>query len=123
MKEKFDASTTLIGLVFSVTSLVQFLVRALSTHPPNHFPLPTGTAQTHTQTCPFVAQLSFHITRLGTLRLGLLILIAGGLVFGLVDHVAGFLIGRVSSLHPPTKAHPPTHPPTHPPNPGAARHG
>lgn len=71
MKEEFNASTTLVGLIFSVTSLVQFLV------------------------CPLVAHLSHKISRLGTLRLGLLILIAGGLVFGYSGHTAGFLVGRV----------------------------
>src|SRR6056297_3183471 len=71
MKENFQASTTLVGFIFSVTSLVQFL------------------------TCPLVAHISHRITRLGSLRLAILILIGGGFIFGLSHHAAGFLAGRL----------------------------
>ena len=73
MKEKFNASTTLIGLCFSVLALMQFV------------------------TSPFVMPISRRITRLNSLRGGLLISIAGTLIFGLVDRVPGFIIGRIIS--------------------------
>jgi hypothetical protein len=113
----------LIGLVFSVTSFVSSFVCVCvcvymcfyiknqkrgtrwqsckkllhtSIYPHTH----THTHKSlHTQaqfiTCPFVGVLSHKITRRGTLLLGLIILIAGCLFFGLVGHVAGFLFVSV----------------------------
>jgi MFS family permease len=73
MDEKFNASTTLTGVCFSVLAFSQFLV------------------------CPFVVPLSRRITRLGTLKAGLVVSIAGGLLFGLVDRVPFFIVGRLLS--------------------------
>lgn len=73
MKENFNASTTLIGLCFSVLAMMQFV------------------------TCPFVMPISRRINRFNSLRLGLLASVAGALLFGLVNRVPGFIIGRIIS--------------------------
>lgn len=73
MKENFNASTTLIGLCFSVLALMQFV------------------------TCPFVMPISRRINRLNSLRFGLLASVAGALLFGLVNRIPGFIIGRIIS--------------------------
>lgn len=73
MKETHGASTTLVGLCFSVLALSQFIF------------------------CPLVIPISRRITRMGTLKAGLLISVAGGLLFGLGDSVPFFIIGRLLS--------------------------
>jgi hypothetical protein len=71
MREKFHSSSMLIGLVFSVTSFSQFVA------------------------CPVVAPFSHQFSRLAALKTGLAILCAGGLIFGILDHPAGFIFGRI----------------------------
>ena len=73
MKETHGASTTLVGLCFSVLALSQFIF------------------------CPLVIPISRRITRLGTLKCGLLISVAGGLLFGLGNSVPAFIVGRLLS--------------------------
>jgi MFS family permease len=71
VKRKFGASSTLLGLIFSITSIVQFL------------------------TCPLVGPLSRAFSRLVTLMIGLVVLAAGALLFGMLDSIPGFIIGRL----------------------------
>jgi len=61
----------LIGIIFSITSIVQFV------------------------TCPMVSLLSRRFSRLATLQAGLLVLALGALFFGLLDSIPGFVFGRL----------------------------
>lgn len=61
----------LIGIIFSITSIVQFI------------------------TCPMVSLLSRRFSRLATLQAGLLMLALGALFFGLLDSIPGFVFGRL----------------------------
>lgn len=70
MKERFGSSSIKIGGVFAVLSISQSLV------------------------CPFIAALSRRIGRANTLRLGILISIAGGLVFS-IDQIWAFYLARI----------------------------
>jgi hypothetical protein len=70
MREKFDASALMIGGVFAVLSIAQSLV------------------------CPFIAALSRRIGRANTLRLGIILSIAGGLTFSL-DRIWAFYLARI----------------------------
>jgi MFS family permease len=71
VKQKFGVSSMLIGVIFSITSIVQFV------------------------TCPMVSPLSRTFSRLATLRVGLVVLAVGTLLFGLLDSIPGFVLGRL----------------------------
>ncbi|KAM3568976.1 hypothetical protein VYU27_008909 [Nannochloropsis oceanica] len=71
VKANFDASSMLIGVIFSMPSIVQFI------------------------TCPMVSPLSRTFSRLFTLRVGLVVLTAGTLLFGFLDSIPGFVLGRL----------------------------